>query len=158
GAFSARVTALAQGVITAMWTTKSKTVTAVLLALCLLGGGTALRPGATAVEPAGEVAAPAKQAPGAPAAQLGPGLRDAWADLASPAGARAARAILALGAAPRQAVALFQERLWPVKADPKRVARLLADLDSPQFAVRQRATEGLEYLDKYAKEDLKKAL
>ncbi len=157
GAFSARVTNLAEGVIGAMWTTKTKMVTAVFLALCLLGGGAALRPGASAVEP------PAAQAPAAQKAEGGqPGpaasLRELWSELASPDDARAARAVLALSRMPREAVALARERLGPVKADPKRVARLVADLDSPQFAVRERAREVLEYLGQYVKDDLKNAL
>jgi hypothetical protein len=85
-------------------------------------------------------------------------VHDLWADLASSDEFRAARALLALGASAKETVALFKERLGPVKADAGRVARLLADLDSRQLAVRTRAAERLEYLDKYVKKDLEKAL
>ena len=44
---------------------------------------------------------------------------------------------LALAAAPKEAGTLFQERLGPVKADPPRVARLLADLDAEEFTQRE---------------------
>jgi hypothetical protein len=81
-----------------------------------------------------------------------------WADLASADEATAARALLMLAKNPQDTLAYLKTNLPPVKADPKRVAQLIADLDSNQFATRQKAGEELEYLGKYIKNDLEKAL
>jgi hypothetical protein len=82
----------------------------------------------------------------------------AWQNLASNDDARATRAILTLSKSPKEAVAFLKANLLAVKADRKRVARLIADLDSDQFAGREKAQQELEYLGKYIKDDLKKAL
>ena len=65
-------------------------------------------------------------------------------------------------AAPAETVNLFAERVKPVEAlDPKRIQRLLADLDSEAFAVRKAASEALLGLDEqaipYLEETLKSA-
>jgi WD40 repeat protein len=66
-------------------------------------------------------------------------------DLAAADASQAYRALWALVAAPRQAILLFRNQLRPVvAADPKRVARLMADLDSDAFTVRQKATKELQ--------------
>ena len=85
-------------------------------------------------------------------------LEQLWADLASADEATVTRAILGLGKNPQQTLTFLKDRLPPVKGDPKRVAQWIADLDSSQFAVRQRATEELEYQGKYIQADLTKAL
>jgi RNA polymerase sigma factor (sigma-70 family) len=73
-------------------------------------------------------------------------VRSAWDDLAGDA-ARAYRAVGALAATPDQAVPFLAERVKPAAApDPKRVARLLARLDSAHFADREDATRELEKL------------
>ena len=83
----------------------------------------------------------------------------AWTDLADSDNVRVTRAIVALAAAgPKEAVAFLGERLKPVKVDETRVQQLLADLDSPQFAKRQQAVLELEYLGKFVKPQLDKAL
>ncbi len=81
-----------------------------------------------------------------------------WADLASPDDGKAMRALLALAAAPKETVALMKERLKPVKADAKQVEQLLKQLDSGNFAVRSQAMMELEYLHKYIKNELERAL
>lgn len=80
-----------------------------------------------------------------------------WADLAAGDDSAVTRAILALSKTPGDTVNLLKTRLRPVKADAKRVAALIADLDSNMFPVRQRAFEELEYLGKYIQTDLEKA-
>jgi hypothetical protein len=97
----------------------------------------------------------AAQPAGAPRS---PALENVWADLATADEVKVALAILSLSKNPNEALAYLKQNLPAVKADPKRVAQLVADLDSNQFAVRQKAVEGLEYLGKYIKEDLEKAL
>ena len=68
-----------------------------------------------------------------------------WADLAGPDAAKAYQAVQALAAVPKQAVPLLRQRLRPVgMPDRARFVRLLADLGSNKFAVRQRAAAELE--------------
>jgi len=53
--------------------------------------------------------------------------------------------------APADTAKYFAERVKPVEAlDPKRVQRLLADLDRDEFAVREAASNALEGLDQQA--------
>jgi hypothetical protein len=85
-------------------------------------------------------------------------LEQLWADLASSDEGKSARALLALAANPRQSVPLLRERLRPVKVDARRVARLLEQLDSDSFQERESAHQELEYLGKYVKADLEKAV
>jgi RNA polymerase sigma factor (sigma-70 family) len=71
-------------------------------------------------------------------------LGELQADLTGADASRAHRALWTLVAAPAQAVALFREQLPPVAAaDPERMARLLAELDSDDFARREQATKEL---------------
>lgn len=82
-----------------------------------------------------------------------------WADLADARATRAYEAVLKLAEAPRQAVPFLRQRLQPVAAaDPKRIARLLDDLDSAEFPVRQKASAELEQLGALAAPALRKAL
>jgi WD40 repeat protein len=70
-----------------------------------------------------------------------------WADLAGADAARAYRAIHKLAAAPEVSVPFLRKRLRPIPVvDEKRVARLIADLDSDDFATRQKATTELAKL------------
>jgi hypothetical protein len=72
-------------------------------------------------------------------------LAERWDHLASANAKDAYQAIAALAAAPGQAVPFLGEKLRPAVApDPKLVARLIADLDSENFAARQKATAALE--------------
>ncbi len=71
------------------------------------------------------------------------------------------RAILALTANPRTAVALFNDRLRPVKLTPKvrkECAALVADLDSDDFDARERANRKLEAMSPWVEPFLKQAL
>lgn len=92
------------------------------------------------------------------AGEARPTLTELWANLASTDDACVARAVLQLGAARDEAIGMLNERLRPVKAEPARVARLIADLGSEKFAVRESASAELEYYGKYVKSDLQKAL
>jgi RNA polymerase sigma factor (sigma-70 family) len=88
-----------------------------------------------------------------------PRLEALWADLAGDDGARAYRAVWSLAAAPRQSVPFLETRLRPVpRLDSQKVARLLADLDSDRFALRQQAAEELEKLESAAEPALRRAL
>jgi hypothetical protein len=67
---------------------------------------------------------------------------------ASPSGQVWAKVRLAvmLAAAPGRSVPLLRERLRQGGSDPRRVARLIADLDNDDFAVRERSSEELAKL------------
>jgi RNA polymerase sigma factor (sigma-70 family) len=82
-----------------------------------------------------------------------------WADLAGADPARGYRAIQALVAAPEQAVPFLREHLRPaVGPDPKRLTRLIADLDADTFTVREQATGELTRLGPLARPALREAL
>jgi RNA polymerase sigma factor (sigma-70 family) len=82
---------------------------------------------------------------------------DVWADLAD--GAKAGPALGGLIAEPAETVAFLKGRLAPVApCDPRRVERLIAELDSDDFAIRERATEELKKLREPAAPALRKAL
>jgi RNA polymerase sigma factor (sigma-70 family) len=159
GAVTARVAALTEGMLKAMFLTKAKVLAALLLAFSLVcAGGAVLLQGAAAEAPA-DVKKPIKtQTASQPSRKSTARLQALWADLAGSDEARVARAILALAATPRETVAFLKEQLPPLKADRKLAARLLADLDSDRFAVRRKAMADLEYLGPYVKADLTKAL
>jgi WD40 repeat protein len=81
-----------------------------------------------------------------------------WADLAGDA-ARAHAAVWALAAVPDQAVPLLAERVKPDTGVPAdRIAALIADLDSPRFAVREAARKALAELGDAAEPALRAAL
>ncbi|HEY7429033.1 MAG TPA: sigma-70 family RNA polymerase sigma factor [Gemmataceae bacterium] len=82
-----------------------------------------------------------------------------WADLAGADAARAYRAIHQLAAAPESSLPFLRKRLQPAApVDEKRVARLLADLDNEDFAVRQKATAALRELSDQPLAAYRKAL
>jgi WD40 repeat protein len=86
-------------------------------------------------------------------------LEELRTDLASGDASRANIAIWTLAAVPRQAVLLFRDQLQPVvAADPERAARLMADLNSDAFAVRDKATNELQKIGEGALPALRKAL
>jgi WD40 repeat protein len=81
-----------------------------------------------------------------------------WRDLAREP-AKAYRAIHILSAAPKQALHLLRERVQPAKGiAPEQIKRLVADLDSARFGLRQKAMKELESLDELAEPALKEAL
>jgi hypothetical protein len=80
-----------------------------------------------------------------------------WKALADHDAARAYDAVLGLAAAPEAAVALLRGRLRPARALAAKVKDLLADLDSDEFARREKATESLRQLGASAQPALRKA-
>ncbi len=85
-------------------------------------------------------------------------LDELWSTLASEDAAKAYQAILTLESAPDPAVLLLAERLRLQPADDKRIARLLSQLDSDDFAHRERATKQLQELGWTVESALHKAL
>jgi RNA polymerase sigma factor (sigma-70 family) len=82
-----------------------------------------------------------------------------WNDLAASDAAKAYRAIGRLIARPAEALPLLRTRLRPVVASPdERVKRLLADLDSNEFARREAASRELAALGERAEPALRDAL
>jgi hypothetical protein len=82
-----------------------------------------------------------------------------WNDLASEDATQAYRAVQTLTRAADQAIAYFAGRLTPVAtADPKLVERLIGDLDSDEFEIRDKAVKQLEYLGDLAAPACRKAL
>jgi hypothetical protein len=82
-------------------------------------------------------------------------LAAAWQDLASRDARRACQAMALLVEAPGESVSLLRGRLKPLPApDRKRLARLLADLDSDEVADRDRASEELDRLGAQAEATL----
>jgi RNA polymerase sigma factor (sigma-70 family) len=82
----------------------------------------------------------------------------AWADLAANS-QKAFAARWALAGAPDRAVPLLRARLQPARpADATRLRRLLADLDSDRFAVREAAYKGLEAWGELAAPAFRQAL
>jgi WD40 repeat protein len=86
-------------------------------------------------------------------------LADLWSDLASEDTARAFRAVQRLARSPEQAVALLREHVAPKgPVSPKQAARLIADLDSDDFATREKASQELGALDDAVETQLSDAL
>ncbi|CEF49278.1 unnamed protein product [uncultured bacterium] len=86
-------------------------------------------------------------------------LEGLWADLAGTDAPRAHRAVWMLATAPGQGVPLLEDCLRPVPAaDPRRLVRLIADLDSEQFKTREDATSALERLGEAAEASLRTTL
>jgi hypothetical protein len=81
-----------------------------------------------------------------------------WAALAADDAARAYEAAGTLIADPKRAVPYLRDRLQPVKEDAPRIRRLIADLDSDEFAVRDAATKELEKMDDAAHAVLRRVL
>src|SRR5207245_6215797 len=82
-----------------------------------------------------------------------------WGRLADGNSSEAFRAIFTLAAAPKQTVPFLQQHLKAAAPiDSERITQLLADLDSNQFAVRQRATQELEDCGELAEPALQKKL
>lgn len=82
---------------------------------------------------------------------------DRWAALAGREAGPAYDAVCDLAARPDVAVALLSQRLRPARRDD-RMERLVADLDSRQFAERERATRELERLGGQAESALRRAV
>lgn len=83
-----------------------------------------------------------------------------WTDLASKDAGKAFDAVGLLTASPEQATAMLKSKLRPAPepADRRLVARLVTDLDSEDFAVREMAMEQLRQLGERAEPGLREAL
>jgi RNA polymerase sigma factor (sigma-70 family) len=82
-----------------------------------------------------------------------------WTNLAGSDAAKAGQAMGQLLAAREHTVTLFKQHIRPAQpADPQRLASLLGDLDSEQFAVRDKASQEIEKLGDLAEPALRKAL
>jgi WD40 repeat protein len=86
-------------------------------------------------------------------------LRRAWDDLAGGDSVQAFRSLSDMAAVPRRAVPFLRQHLVaPPPVDRQAIARLIADLDSGEFAVRDKARLALEKQGELAEEPLQKAL
>ena len=84
---------------------------------------------------------------------------DLWTDLGAEDAGRAYHAVAALVSMPREAVTLLKAHLHPVRAaDLKLTAKLIADLDSEDFTLREKASKELKNLEERAQAALGKAL
>jgi RNA polymerase sigma factor (sigma-70 family) len=94
------------------------------------------------------------------AAKVQPQALDAlWTDLADNDATKAFAALRKLSASPDQAVSLIRERVRPATpAGGKRLARLLAELESDRFEVRRQAESELRGLGDLAEAALRQAL
>lgn len=82
-----------------------------------------------------------------------------WNDLAGADAAKAYQAMARLASDKQSTLRALAERLRPARAtDLRRVAELLKDLDSDQFAVRDKAARELERLRESSKPELERAL
>jgi hypothetical protein len=87
------------------------------------------------------------------------GLAKAWTDLAGADAPRAFRARGMLATAPEETMPFLQKHLHPAQpADAERLRRLLADLASDEFAVREKAQKTLEELGDLAEPALRQTL
>ncbi len=86
-------------------------------------------------------------------------LESHWSALAGEDAKKAHAAIWALVAVPEQAAAFLKQKLTPVQAAPAdKLKQSLSDLDSPQFARRERAAKELADLEELAHPALQEAL
>jgi polyhydroxyalkanoate synthesis regulator phasin len=86
-------------------------------------------------------------------------LKQCWADLAGDDARRAYASVCRLAAAPEQAVPLLRERVLPAAEAPReQVEKLIADLESAQYATREAAKKQLTALDEQAGPALRAAL
>src|SRR5262249_23148266 len=84
-----------------------------------------------------------------------------WTELNSTDGKKGFQAMARLLAAPAEAVALLRKRVSPDHSqlpDDKQIDRMIADLDSADFATRNKATQDLEKAGKAIRPTLIKAL
>jgi hypothetical protein len=82
-----------------------------------------------------------------------------WSDLGTTNVVQASESIRILAAAPGQSVAFLRDHLKPATLpEPAVLARLIAELDEPRFATRQKAEEQLEQLAELAVPVLEKVL
>ena len=94
------------------------------------------------------------------ASPLSPGeCKSLWTDLASADAAKAYKAIRAFSAAPAQTASFLGELLRPARSAKQDVVdRLIADLDSDDFQIRDKATGELEKLGDTVQPTLRKVI
>jgi WD40 repeat protein len=86
-------------------------------------------------------------------------LETLWADLAGNDGAAAYRAMWDLANGPRESLPFLRQHLRPVEElDAAHVGSLIAGLDNPLYAVREKATRELDELGELAEAALRQAL
>jgi RNA polymerase sigma factor (sigma-70 family) len=148
---AAAVTALAEGVLHTMNLARIKIAAGVLFTATLLGGGwTTYRVWSTP--------APAEQAaPQESPAEDWRSLEKPWAELASADGGEALRALRVL-ARDAQGTRFVIQRLKGMGAPDVDIAQMIADLDSPEFARREKASQTLERVVDSAAPHLQKVL
>jgi hypothetical protein len=84
-------------------------------------------------------------------------LEHLWAELAKDP-VKPERVMARLLARPAQTVSFLRKHLRPVTVDGRRVAQWLAELDSDQYEIRERASKALEHLSEAVEPELHKAL
>jgi hypothetical protein len=88
-------------------------------------------------------------------------LDELWKKLEESGAKPAAEALRSLAARPAEAVPFLKEHLKPVpglKPDAAKIAKLIADLDAPRYAVREAAMRDLERLGNLARDPVQEAL
>jgi WD40 repeat protein len=86
-------------------------------------------------------------------------LESLWSDLAGSTTSRTHRAVWMLANSPEQAVPFLRERVRPAPSvDPEVIARLISDLSSTQFSVRDRASRQLRKLSETSAPAMRKVL
>jgi hypothetical protein len=88
-------------------------------------------------------------------------LDEAWKALEATDAKKAEQVLRRLAARPGEAMPFLKEQLKPVpgvKPDPAKIAKMIADLDSPRYAVREAAMRDLERLGGIAREPVQEAL
>ncbi len=85
-------------------------------------------------------------------------LEGCWAELFSPDARAALAAIEELAGDPERTVPFLARRLHLPADEDRRIARLCAELDSDDYAVRRRAETGLRLLGQRAEEQLRRSL
>jgi hypothetical protein len=84
-----------------------------------------------------------------------------WKTLEALNAKKAEEVVRKLTARPGEAIPFLRENLKPaagIKADPAKIAKLIADLDSPRYAVREAAMRDLERLGAHARDAVEAAL
>lgn len=93
-----------------------------------------------------------------PVAAQQPDLETLWNDLAGADAEKAYRAVRALASTPGKSVPFLKEHVKPVSGNRGQIDKLVRDLDSAAFPVRDKALVELERLGDVAEESLKQAL
>jgi hypothetical protein len=85
-------------------------------------------------------------------------LESLWSELADDDPPRVERCLWTMRQAPEQVVPFLQERFMVLARDSRRIVSLIAQLDDPKFAVRQKAADELADMGSLAEPNLRAAL